>query len=72
MATDDDLNEAETESSAVWAPGHAWRALAQLHAAEAGEPLAQLFRRIDENDDEFVGEDLPRAFGLLAPTRCRR
>src|SRR5260221_9812778 len=67
MATDPALNEGDPESPEVWAPGHAWRALGQLHAAEAAAPLAQLFRRIDENDDEFVGEDLPRAFGLLGP-----
>jgi len=67
MATDDDLHEAETESSAVWAPVHAWRALAQLHAAEAAVPLTQLFRRIDEHNDDFVGEDLPRALGFLGP-----
>jgi|SRR5579859_3925173 len=67
MATDVALNEADSESSEVWAPGHAWRALALLHAAEAAAPLTQLFRRIDENDDEFVGEDLPKAFGILGP-----
>jgi hypothetical protein len=67
MATDAELNDAVSESSEVWAPGHAWRALAVLHAAEAAAPLTRLFRRIDENDDEFVGEDLPRAFGILGP-----
>src|SRR5260370_24806707 len=67
MATDPQLNEGDSESPEVWAPGHAWRALAQLHAAEAAAPLTQLFRRIDENDDDFVGEDLPTAFGILGP-----
>jgi hypothetical protein len=67
MATDTDLNEADSESSQVWAPVHAWRALAQLHAAEAAAPLTQLFQRIDENQDDFVGEDLPKAFGVLGP-----
>jgi Protein of unknown function (DUF1186) len=67
MATDPELNEAVSESSAVWAPAHAWRALAQLHAADAAPALAQLFRRIDENHDDFVGEDLPKAFGILGP-----
>lgn len=67
MATDPALNKADSESKEVWAPGHAWRALAQLHAAEAAAPLTQLFRRIDENQDDFVGEDLPEAFGVLGP-----
>ena len=67
MATDPELNDAPSESPEVWAPGHAWRALAQLHAAEAAAPLTQLFQRIDEPGDDFVGEDLPKAFGLLGP-----
>ena len=32
MATDADLNEADTDSPEVWAPLHAWRALGQLRA----------------------------------------
>jgi len=68
FATDPQLHEAAGDSSEVWAPGHAWRALAQLHAAEAAAPLAELFRRIDENGDDFVGEDLPEALGLLGPS----
>jgi Protein of unknown function (DUF1186) len=67
MATDPALNDAPSDSPEVWAPAHAWRVLARLHAAEAAEPLAQLFRRIHENHDDFVGEDLPRAFGVLGP-----
>ena len=46
---------------------HAWRALARLHAVQAAEPLTQLFRRIHENYDDFVGEDLPQVFGVLGP-----
>ena len=67
MAIDPELNEADADGPEVWAPAHAWRALAQLHADEAAAPLTQLFRRIDENDDDFVGEDLPKAFGILGP-----
>jgi hypothetical protein len=67
MATDPALNDAPSERLEVWAPAHAWRVLAQLHAIEAAEPLTLLFRRIHENHDDFVGEDLPRAFGVLGP-----
>jgi hypothetical protein len=67
MATDPALNDAHSGSPEVWAPAHAWRTLAQLHAAEAAEPLTQLFRRMHENYDDFVGEDLPQAFGVLGP-----
>lgn len=67
MATDPSLNEAESDSAEVWAPLHAWRALAQLHAVEAAGPLTTLFRRVDEDQDDWVGEDLPEAFGRLGP-----
>jgi len=65
MATDDELNDGDSESLEVWAPAHAWRALGQLRAAEAAVPLAQLFQRVDDNDDDFLNEDLPSAFGLI-------
>lgn len=67
LATDPALNDAPSDSPEVWAPAHAWRALARLHAVQAAEPLTQLFRRIHENCDDFVGEDLPQAFGVLGP-----
>ncbi len=67
MATDPALNDAPSDSPEVWAPVHAWRTLALLHAGEAAGPLTSLFRRIDENDDDVVGEDLPEAFGVLGP-----
>jgi hypothetical protein len=67
MALDPQLNEALSDSTEVWAPAHAWRTLAQLHAAEAAAPLTVLFQRIHDNDDEFVTSDLPEAFGILGP-----
>lgn len=67
MALDDDLNEADGDSDEVWAPLHAWRALAQLRAEKAAGPLTQLLCRIDENSDDWVGEDLPDVFGMIGP-----
>jgi hypothetical protein len=67
MALDEDLHWAGSDSAEVWAPVHAWRALALLHAEAAAEPLTWLFARIDEFNDDWVGEDLPRAFGVLGP-----
>ncbi len=67
IATDPALNEAASTSAEVWAPLHSWRALAQLGAAEAAGPLTTLFRRIEENQDDWVSEDLPEAFGRLGP-----
>jgi hypothetical protein len=65
MATDEDLNLAAAESTEVWAPLHAWRALGQLRAVEAVEPLLELFDRLE--DDDWVHEELPIVFGLIGP-----
>lgn len=65
MMLDDDLNNADGESREVWAPLHAWRALGQLRAVDAIEPLLSLLRRIDEQDDDWVGEELPRVFSMI-------
>lgn len=67
MATDPELQDTRSDAAQIWAPGHAWRTLAQLHAAVAAEPLTQLFSLIDKTGDDFVGEDLPEAFGMLGP-----
>jgi hypothetical protein len=65
MATDEALNEADAESTEVWAPLHAWRALGQLRAVEAVEPLLELFDRMEY--DDWVHEELPAAFNLIGP-----
>lgn len=66
MATDEELNLAAAESTEVWAPLHAWRALGQLRAVEAVEPLLELFERLEE--DDWVHEELPVVFGLIGST----
>lgn len=48
---------------AAWAPLHAWRALGELRAVEAVEPMVALFDRYD--DDDWVLEDVPRALALI-------
>jgi hypothetical protein len=63
MATDKDLNSADSESLEVWAPLHAWRALGQLRAPEAIEPLLELFA--DSEDDDWVGSELPDVYGMI-------
>lgn len=68
MATDYQLHGGPQDSPIVWAPVHAWRALAQLRATEAIAELVELFRRADDWDD-WVSEDLPKAlaqFGAAA------
>jgi len=66
MVLDDDLHQSGDENEG-WAPLHAWRALGQLRAESAIEPLLQLLKRIDEEDDDWVQEDLPKVFGLIGP-----
>lgn len=46
----------------VWGPVHTWRALAQLGAADAVEPLIALLR---DNGDDAAGENIPRALAVL-------
>jgi len=65
LAVDSELNRAPHGSSEVWVPVHAWRALGQLRAAEAVEPLTQLLPMVDEKMDDWVGEELPRVFALI-------
>jgi uncharacterized protein DUF1186 len=65
IATDEHLNLAAAESTEVWAPLHAWRALGQLRAVEAVEPLLELFDRLEY--DDWVHEELPVVFALIGP-----
>ena len=65
LAVDSELNQAPRDSSEVWVPVHAWRALGQLRAAGAVEPLTQLLPLIYDRMDDWVGEELPRVFALI-------
>lgn len=65
MATDEELHDADSGSDEVWAPIHACRALGQLKAAEAAEPLISLIYMIHEYDDEWMGNDFLRVFPLI-------
>ena len=65
MATDEKLNWADSDSSEVWAPVHAWRTLGELHAEEAIEPLLRLFHELE--DSEWAGEELPTVFEMIGP-----
>lgn len=68
MALDEDLHGGDSNSPEVWAPIHAWRTLGQLRAEAASEPLLTLLKRIDDKDDDWVGEEIPRVYGLIGPT----
>lgn len=49
----------------VYAQVHAWRTLAQLNAAKAVPSFIGLLHFIDEDDDDFIGEEIPRMLGKL-------
>jgi HEAT repeat protein len=58
----------------VFAQVHAWRVLAQLGAVEAIPSFIGLLRYIDEDDDDYIGEEMPimlGKLGLLAIDPCR-
>ena len=58
----DDEDEIQLE---VWAPMHAWRALAQMQAVETAEHLIKhLFWRVDDGD-EWVRLEMPVVFHLF-------
>ncbi len=67
MATDEEPRQADSEGLEVWAPIHAWRALGQLRAEAAIEPLTGLLHQIDDDDDDWVGEELPEVYGMIGP-----
>ncbi len=64
MMTDDDLNWADSDSSEVWAPVHAWRCLGFLRAEAAIAPLISLLDDDDDNND-WVMEEVPWVLGLI-------
>jgi hypothetical protein len=66
MATDSELNWADSESLEAWAPVHAWRSLGQLKAEAAIEPLISIFNEMDDSD--WFREEMPKVFGLIGPS----
>ena len=65
MACDLSLHRGDTEGAEIWAPVHAWRALAQLRAVEAIEPLLE-FTRI-ELEDDAVSQEFTTVLGMMGP-----
>lgn len=59
MATDEDLNWADSDSLEVWAPLHAWRTLGQFRAEAAVAPLLTLVGTLPDND--WVMENCQRS-----------
>ena len=65
LATNLGRNEGDPNSDEVWAPVHAWRAIAQFGATEAAEPLMELACTYPY--DEGIAEELPYVFTQLGP-----
>lgn len=64
IATNLDLIQMTDENDpGAWAPVHAWRALGQLRAVEAIEPLIGLLHGVSDND--WVIEEMPFVFALI-------
>jgi hypothetical protein len=63
LVADEILDEADSESSEVWAPLHAWRTLGQLGSSQAIVPLLNQFDRLCE--DDWALPELPTVMGML-------
>lgn len=55
----------DKEDMTVYAPIHAWRALAQLQAIEAVPVLLEMTVAMDKADDDWHLEEFPDAFGMI-------
>jgi len=66
MSCDMTLHDDDSDSDAMWAPVHAWRALGQLRAEEAIEPLTQLM--LVSMDDDAAAEELPKVLAMIGPS----
>jgi hypothetical protein len=63
MTADEELWEAGEDASENWAPVHAWRALGQLRAVNALEPLLHLL--VERVRDDWAIDELPQVYGLI-------
>lgn len=67
MAVDQDLYWCDPEGEMIWAPVHAWRALGQMKAEDAVEPLVSLFGIMDEYFSDWLTEEIPGVLGMIGP-----
>jgi hypothetical protein len=67
MVEDEGLNEGDPDGPEVWAPLHAWRALAQIGDPNAVRRVLDLLDREEYLDDEWLDDDVPEIVGLTGP-----
>lgn len=58
-------DENEQESDAVYGQMHAWRTLTQLQATEAIPAMLNLLQSLDDNFDDYISTEVPRALGMM-------
>src|SRR5690349_15234438 len=46
---------------------HAWRALGQLKVEEAIPAILGILNQVDDEDDDWIGEDASEVFALIGP-----
>src|SRR5436309_73583 len=63
MTADEELWKASQDAPENWAPVHAWRALGQLRAVTALEPLLHLLE--EKISDDWAMDELPRVYALI-------
>lgn len=63
LAADPELLWTDAEDERGWAPIHAWRALGQLRAEAAVDPLLEVLDELEDSD--WAHEDLPLVFGMI-------
>jgi len=65
LACDPSVHDSDPDGVACWGPVHAWRALGQIRAEQAVEPLLALKKARDF--DDLMDEELPAVFGMIGP-----
>jgi hypothetical protein len=67
MAEDEELNVGDPDGTEIWAPVHAWRALAQIGDVDAVRRLLDLLDRQELEEDDWLEDDMPEIIGLTGP-----
>lgn len=60
-------NNQEYGDDLAFTPLHAWRALGQLQAQEAIDPLIFLIHENEAFDIDWIGEEIPQVLSMIGP-----
>lgn len=69
LLTDPEVQEVDEEDGprGFWPPIHAWRALGQLQAEEAIQPLVKLLEGDEDEVDDWKLNEIPMVLGMIGP-----